>query len=168
MNRSYSTQKGQRLPPDLTAGQKKDIAEAFSVLDMEGSNVITPSDLQVAMRALGYEPNKDMLRRLVTEMDRGGVSNSLVLSEFEEIMRHKFFSDDNIEELHLAFPLFTGGKSDYITLDDLKRVAEELGQDVPEDVLREVIEEADVLDRDHRISKDEFMRMLIPEKPSKR
>lgn len=161
-NRAYSTEKGKRLPPDLTEDQKKDIAEAFRVLDMEGSNTITPNDLKVALRALGYEPNKEMIRRLVAEMDRGGVSNNLVLSEFLEIMRQKFFAEDVEEELQLAFPLFTEGKSDFITLDDLKNVAAEVGEDIPEDVLRDMIEAADVLDRDHKISYEEFMKMLMP------
>lgn len=161
-NRAYSTEKGKRLPPDLTEDQKKDITEAFRVLDMEGSNTITPNDLKVALRALGYEPNKEMIRRLVAEMDRGGVSNNLVLSEFLEIMRQKFFAEDIEEELQLAFPLFTDGKSDYITLEDLKNVAAEVGEDIPEEVLRDMIEAADVLDRDHQISYEEFMRMLMP------
>lgn len=161
-NRAYSTEKGKRLPPDLTDEQKKDITEGFRVLDMDGSNTITPNDLKVALRALGYEPEKDMIRRLVAEMDRGGVSNNLVLSEFMEIMRQKFFGEDVEEELQLAFPLFTEGKSDYITLEDLKRVALEVGEDIPEDSLREMIESADVLDRDRRISYDEFLKMLMP------
>lgn len=161
-NRAYSTEKGKRLPPDLTDEQKKDITEGFRVLDMDGSNTITPNDLKVALRALGYEPEKDMIRRLVAEMDRGGVSNNLVLSEFMEIMRQKFFGEDVEEELQLAFPLFTEGKSDYITLEDLKRVAQEVGEDIPEESLREMIESADVLDRDRRISYDEFLKMLMP------
>lgn len=161
-NRAYSSEKGKRLPPDLTDEQKKDITEGFRVLDMDGSNTITPNDLKVALRALGYEPDKDMIRRLVAEMDRGGVSNNLVLSEFLDIMRHKFFAEDVEEELQLAFPLFTEGKSDYITLEDLKRVAMEVGEDIPEESLREMIEAADVLDRDRKISYEEFMKMLLP------
>lgn len=163
-NRSFSTEAGKRLPPDLTPEQKKDVTEAFRILDMEGSNTITPQALTVALRALGYEPGKQTVSRLVAEMDRGGVSNNLVQSEFEEIMRQRFFSDDCEEELQLAFPLFTEGKSDYITLEDLKRVAAEVGEDIPDDLLREMIEEADVLDRDHRISQEEFMKMLLPSK----
>lgn len=161
-NRAYSTEKGKRLPPDLTDDQKKDIIEAFRVLDMEGSNTITPNDLKVALRALGYEPDQEKIRRLVAEMDRGGVSNNLVLSEFIEIMRQKFFAEDCEEELQLAFPLFTNGASDYITLEDLKKVAEEVCEDIPEDVLRGMIDSADVIDRDQKISYEEFMKMLMP------
>lgn len=166
--RAFSTDSGKRLPPDLTADQKRDVAEAFRILDMEGSNTVTPQALTVALRALGYEPGKQTVSRLVAEMDRGGVSNNLVQSEFEEIMRQRFFDDDCEDELQLAFPLFTEGKCDYITLEDLKRAAEEVGEDVPEDLLREMIEEADVLDRDGHISQQEFMKMLMPQRPGAR
>ncbi|EPY19487.1 centrin [Strigomonas culicis] len=108
------------------------------------------------------------MRRMVAEMDRGGVSNNLVLSEFEEIMRQKFFSENAQEEFDLAFPLFTEGRTDFITLEDLRRVAAEVGEDMPEEVLMEMIEAADVIDRDHKISREEFMRMLLPEKAAKK
>lgn len=163
-NTAYSTADKQRLPRDLTPQQKQDIEEAFHVLDVNGVNTITPNDLKVAMRALGYEPDKDAVRKLVAEMDRGGVSSNLVLSEFEDIMRQKFFAEDNTAELDLAFPLFTDGKSEFITLEDLKRVAAEVGEDIPEEVLQELIRECDVIDRDDQISREEFKKMLAPER----
>ncbi|KAG5490771.1 hypothetical protein JKF63_00893 [Porcisia hertigi] len=158
-NTAFSTADGRRLPRDLTDQQKRDIEEAFRALDVKGLNTITPNDLRVALRALGYEPDKDAVRKLVAEMDRGGVSSNLVLSEFEDIMRQRFFADVD-EELDLAFPLFTQGKSEFIVLEDLKRVAAEVGEDIPESMLQELIHECDVLDRDDRISREEFKRML--------
>lgn len=164
-NTAYSTADGQRLPRDLTDRQKQDIAEAFRTLDVNGQSTITPNDLKVALRALGYEPSEDAVRHLVAQMDRGGVSSNLVLSEFEEIMRQKFFSTDKDDvELQLAFPLFTRGKSEFISFDDLKRVAAEVGETIPDDVLRDLIREADVIDRDDCISMEEFMKMLSSDK----
>ncbi|EAN78268.1 centrin, putative [Trypanosoma equiperdum] len=152
-----------RLPPELTDAQRADIKEVFSILDVDGTETITPNDLKVALRALGYEPHKDTIKRLVAEMDRSGVSSNLILPEFEAILRAKLFTDDK-EEVMLTFPHFTQGKSDYITLEDLKRVTQELGEDIPEDVLKRMIEEADVLDHDNRVSKEEFVRMLLTPK----
>nr|CCC93975.1 putative centrin [Trypanosoma congolense IL3000] len=152
-----------RLSPELSESQRADIREAFSILDVDGTETITPNDLKVALRALGYEPQKDVIKRLVAEMDKSGMSSNLILSEFEAILQAKLFADDK-EEVMLAFPHFTQGKSDYITLEDLKRVAQELGEDMPEDVLKRMIEEADVLDHDKRVSKEEFARMLLSPK----
>lgn len=162
-------EKGERLRPDLTQEQKKDVAEAFHVLDMDGTNTITPADLKVALRGLGYEPNNETMRRVVLEMDRGGLSNNFVLAEFENIMRDKFFSDATEEELRLAFPLFTEGKSDYITIDDLRRISAEVGEGISDKVLQDIIKDMDSIDRDGRISREEFMRLLLPppQSPSK-
>ncbi|ESL08939.1 centrin [Trypanosoma rangeli SC58] len=163
MNGDTARYSAQRLLPDLSESQKAEIAEAFRILDVDGTETITPNDLKVVLRALGYEPQKDAIKELVAEMDKSGVSSNLILPEFEAIMKGKFFAEDS-EEVLLSFPHFTQGNSDYITLDDLKRVAEEVGEDVPEDVLKEMIKEADTIDHDKRVSKEEFLRMLLPPK----
>lgn len=151
----------QRLPAELTDEQRADLAEAFHLLDIEGVNTITANDLKVALRALGYEPHKEKVKKIISEVDKDSMSNTLMLNEFEKIMKAKLFEYENEEEIDIAFPLFTEGKSDFITIDDLKRVAEELGEEVPEEVLQEMIREADVLDHDGAISKSEFMRVMM-------
>ncbi|RNF05539.1 centrin [Trypanosoma rangeli] len=163
MNNDIARSSAQRLLPDLSESQRAEIAEAFRILDVDGTETITPNDLKVVLRALGYEPQKDAIKELVAEMDKSGVSSNLILPEFEAIMKGKFFAEDS-EEVLLSFPHFTKGNSDYITLDDLKRVAEEVGEDMPEDVLKAMIKEADVVDHDQRVSKEEFLRMLLPPK----
>ncbi|ESS67817.1 centrin [Trypanosoma cruzi Dm28c] len=162
-NNDFLRSTAQRLPPDLSDSQKDEIAEAFRIMDVDGTETITPNDLKVVLRALGYEPQKDVIKKLVAEMDKSGVSSNLILPEFEAIMKGKFFAEDS-EEVLLSFQHFTKGNSDYITLEDLKRVAEEVGEEMPEDVLKAMIEEADVLDHDNRVSKEEFLRMLLPHK----
>jgi Ca2+-binding EF-hand superfamily protein len=150
-----------RLQEELTPEQRADIAEAFKLLDAEGCSTIHAKDLKVALRALGYEPQRDRVKRLVSEVDRESMSNTLVLEEFERILKAKFFEEDNDEETAVAFPLFAQSGADFITLDDLKRVAAEIGEDGLDDqVLEEMIREADVLDHDGRISKDEFFRVM--------
>lgn len=151
----------QRLPAELTDEQKADIAEAFHLLDIEGVNTITANDLKVALRALGYEPHKDKVKKIISEVDKDSMSNTLMLDEFEKIMKAKLFEYENEEEIDIAFPLFTEGKSDFITIDDLKRVAAELGEEMPLEALEEMIREADVMDHDGMISKDEFMRVMM-------
>jgi Ca2+-binding EF-hand superfamily protein len=158
---SGTSSAAQRLPAELTDEQKADLAEAFHLLDVEGVNTITANDLKVALRALGYEPQKDKLKKIISEVDKDSMSNTLMLDEFEKIMKAKLFEYENEEEIDIAFPLFTEGKSDYITIEDLKRVAAELGEEMPLDALEEMIREADVVDHDGMISKAEFMRVMM-------
>jgi Ca2+-binding EF-hand superfamily protein len=149
-----------RLQNELTEDQKADIAEAFRLLDVDGVNTIQAKDLKVALRALGYEPQKDRMKKIISEIDKESLSNTLMADEFERIMQNKLFEYENEEEIAMAFPLFTQGKTDFISLDDLRRVAQELGENLGDEVLEEMMREADVLDHDGVISREEFMRVM--------
>eukprot|EP00758_Cryptobia_borreli_P002140 Tbor_TRINITY_DN2817_c0_g1::TRINITY_DN2817_c0_g1_i1::g.23273::m.23273/K16465/CETN1; centrin-1 len=160
MKRSSNTAANQRLPEELTDEQRADLTEAFHLLDVGGSNTITANDLKVALRALGYEPHKDKIKKIISQVDKDTMSNTLMLDEFINIMQTKLFEYENDEEIGIAFPLFTEGKSDVITVDDLKRVAKELGEDMSDEAFEEMIREADVLDHDGAISREEFFRVM--------
>jgi Ca2+-binding EF-hand superfamily protein len=54
----------------------------------------------------------------------------------------QYLQESDIEEVKAAFTLFTHGGPGPITLAHLRRVANELKEDVPDDVLRDMISEA--------------------------
>lgn len=54
----------------------------------------------------------------------------------------EYREESNAEEVSAAYKLFTHGGTGPITLAHLKRVAKELREDVPDDVLRDMILEA--------------------------
>ncbi len=150
----------QRLQNELTEDQRQDLQEAFNLLDADGIGTINAKDLKVALRALGYEPQKDKVKKIISEIDKDSMSNTLMRDEFERIMKTKLFEYENEEEIEIAFPLFTEGKSDFITVEDLRRVAAELGENLNDEVFDEMIREADVLDHDGQISREEFFRVM--------
>ena len=53
---------------ELSEKQKKDIKEAFDLFDSDGSGVIDIKELKVALRALGFEPKKDEIKKLISEI----------------------------------------------------------------------------------------------------
>ncbi len=57
---------------ELTEKQKKDIKEAFDLFDSDGSGVIDIKELKVALRALGFEPKKDEIKKLISEINTEG------------------------------------------------------------------------------------------------
>ena len=57
---------------ELTEVQKSEIKEAFDLFDTEGSGTIDARELKVALRALGFEPQKDEIKRLLNEVDKSG------------------------------------------------------------------------------------------------
>ena len=56
---------GRKGRTELTEEQKQEIKEAFDLFDTDGSGSIDAKELKVAMRALGFEPRKEEVRRMI-------------------------------------------------------------------------------------------------------
>ncbi|KAI9096116.1 Centrin, EF-hand protein, 1 [Phlyctochytrium arcticum] len=143
---------------DLTPEQKQEIREAFDLFDTDGSGTIDTKELKVAMRALGFEPKKEELKRMIAEADRTG-SGTIDFNDFLELMTTKMAEKDTREEIVKAFRLFDDDETGKISFKNLKRVAKELGENLTDEELQEMIDEAD-RDGDGEISQDEFLRIM--------
>lgn len=66
----------------------------------------------------------------------------MVWPRFLEVAALKLKSRDTREEVENAFRLFTGGGEGPITLEDLRRIAKELKEEVTEEQLGDMIAEA--------------------------
>ena len=55
---------------ELTELQKQEIKDAFDLFDTSGSGTIEPKELKVALRALGMEPSKEDINKLVADFDK--------------------------------------------------------------------------------------------------
>lgn len=99
----------------------------------------------MALRALGFEPHKEDIKKLLADIDKGGKETSAGMIDFMEfltIMSAKMSEKDSPEEINEAFKLFDEDSSGAITFENLKRVAFELGENISDDELREMIFEA--------------------------
>lgn len=69
-------------------------------------------------------------------------------------------SDKNTrEDIERVFKLFDSNRNGYISLDDMKRVAKELGEDISEKELQEIIQRAD-LDNDSKLTIEDFYQVM--------
>ena len=147
-----------KIKNELTEEQKQEIKEAFELFDTEGIGAIDSKELKVAMRALGFEPKKEEVRRIIQDIDKNG-EGFIKYEDFLEIMTQKMMERDPIEEIKKAFKLICEEGHDKITLKSLKKVARELGENMSEDELSEMIEEADK-DQDGEIGEEDFIRIM--------
>lgn len=60
----------------LTSEQISDLKAAFNALDTEGQGQIELRDLKVAIRALGFEVQKDEISKILNELDRMATDES--------------------------------------------------------------------------------------------
>jgi len=135
------------------------------LFDTNGHCVIDMKDLKVALRALGFEPAKEEIKRLISEQNNNGMGGgarerekdkdgqvTIDFNDFLEIMTTKMLERDQAEEIEKAFILFAQGKP-FIKFTDLRRIVKELGDTMSDDDLREMMFEANKTDRDGTVDK---------------
>ena len=156
---------------ELTDAQKEEVKEAFELLDANNTGYIEVKDLKVALRALGFEPAKEEIKRLISDLtntnsnkDRDRDNNKegsvpIDFADFLDIMTTKMSEKDSDQELAKAFILFSQNK-DHIDFTDLHRVAKELGENMSEDELKEMMFEANKVDREGVVYRNDFMGIL--------
>ena len=90
------------------------------------------------MRALGFAPTKEEIKNLIGNFDKDN-SGRIDFHEFLDIMITKMSEKDSVQELKNAFDLFDIDGDKHISFEDLKTVAKELGEDMTDEELKEMI-----------------------------
>ncbi|CAD6212479.1 unnamed protein product [Miscanthus lutarioriparius] len=152
----YRTDKVRRKR--LTAQKRKEIKEAFDLFDIDGSGTIDAKELNVAMRALGFEMTPEQISQMIAEVDKDG-SGTIDFDEFVDMMTDKMGERDARDALHKAFRIIDQDANGKISDMDIQRLAIETGERFTLDEVREMIEAADE-NGDGEIDLDEFMKMM--------
>ncbi|XP_014559009.1 hypothetical protein COCVIDRAFT_13864 [Bipolaris victoriae FI3] len=150
----------------LTAEQEAEIREAFGLFavshpDHEDSKegVLKRGDVRRCLISLNLAPDKSEVPSILSTIDplnTGFVSFVPFLSyaaiaihskdqgsdEDDDDEEDEYREESNAEEVKAAYRLFTHGTAGPITLAHLRRVSKELREDVPDDVLKDMILEA--------------------------
>mmetsp|Transcript_13589 Transcript_13589/g.9773 ORF Transcript_13589/g.9773 Transcript_13589/m.9773 type:complete len:193 (+) Transcript_13589:58-636(+) len=137
----------------------EEIKEAFNLFDTEGKGNIDVRELKAAFRALGFQVKKAEIRQMFVDMDKDLSSATVTFDEFVEMVTPKMQNRDSREEIMKVFSLFDDDNTGAISFRNLKRVATELGENLTDDELQEMIDEAD-RDGDGLINEEEFYRVM--------
>ena len=84
------------------------------------------------MRALGFEPKKEEIKKMISDIDKDG-NGTIDFQEFLEMMTAKMSEKDSREEILKAFRLFDDDEKGKISFRNLKRVAKELGENMTDE-----------------------------------
>ena len=158
---------------ELSKTQKEDIRTAFNLFDTDGSGTIEVKELKVALRALGFEPNRNEIKKLLdnlrddTQVDKDVEKerneedrNSIDFNEFMQIMELKMSEKETPEEIAKAFEYFIDPIKAEITLESLGKIATEIGENVSEDELMAMIKEANKTNKYGTVTELEFKDVL--------
>lgn len=146
--------------PDLTPEQEQEIRETFQVFDSDSDKHLDFHELKTAMRAMGFDVNQTDVSGLIARYGRD--RKHISYEDFKLVMTEKVRNRDPMEEIERAFRLFDVEGKQAISLDNLKRVAQELHENIDEGELEAMIDEFD-LDGDGLISLEEFVSIMRDE-----
>ena len=142
----------------LTEEQMDEIREAFNLFDGDQSGAIDVRELKAAMRALGFEVKNEELKKMVSDVDNDG-NGTIEFAEFLQMMTGKMGEKDSREDIEKVFKLFDDDNTNKISFRNLARVAEELGENIDDEELQDMINQADRAG-DGEINIDEFYRIM--------
>ncbi|OCL14300.1 hypothetical protein AOQ84DRAFT_351578 [Glonium stellatum] len=164
-NSAGSTKRSSKLAKEnnITADQEADIREAFGLFAVQHPDypdakegMLRAEDVRRCLIALDLPPSPSSLPSILSTIDplsSGFIPLTPFLSYAALALRSKseLDSDDEVfprttythdAEVLAAYKLFTHGDPGPITLSHLRRVAKELREEVPDNVLRDMILEA--------------------------
>merc|ERR1711881_219793 len=144
--------------PGLSEDEVEEIKEAFDLFDNDGSGAISVNELTSAMKSLGFDVKHAVVYNMVSDLDSDG-SGEIEFGEFLEVMCAKITDKNTLEEIDRVFKLFDKDRNGTLEADDLSRVCKELGEEMSEEDVREVIQRAD-LDGDGVVGLQDFYNVL--------
>ena len=143
---------------DINEQTMADIKQTFEQFDTSGEERIKCSQLKFAIRALGFEPKKEEINKIIEQIDKNN-TGFISYEDFVSLMAKRFTEKDTNDEIMKAFQLFNSDGTGGISFENLKRVAKELGENLSDDELKEMITEAD-RDGDGIVNSQEFLRIM--------
>ena len=144
--------------PSLQPEQLEEITEAFKLFDTEKAGTIDYHELKVAMRALGCDVRKAEVKALIADFSRDGAER-VDFEAFQAIMTEKYAARDPEAEFKKAFALFDEDNTGHITARNLRRVARELGEAIPDEELQAMIDEF-ASGEDGTVSEADFLAVM--------
>jgi len=129
----------------LTPEEVDEIRQAFDLFDTNGSGKIDPRELKAAMQSLGFDSKNPTIFSLIADLDtpdavkKGGID----FDTFVEAINQKLGDKETKEGISRIFNLFIDdAASETITLNSLKKIAKELGENMSHEDLKDMLERA--------------------------
>jgi len=126
--------------PGLTEDEIEEIREAFNLFDTDNSGTIDPKELKAAMQSLGFEQKNPTIYQMIADLEQEG--NAIDFETFLNAITSKLGDKETKGGIKKIFELFDDDTTGTINLNNLKRVAKELGETMTQDELKEMLERA--------------------------
>lgn len=145
----------------------EEMKEIFKIFDADGSGAIDPKEIREQMISLGFTVDNTTIYQLISDLDSDG-SQKLEFDEFFGMLRdtleiHKpgFNSRSNFLEIFdFLDDLDPRNRDGKIDTSNLRRLANVLGDDIPDSEIEIMVRGADTHDRGYVLPEDFYQLMV--------
>jgi Ca2+-binding EF-hand superfamily protein len=109
-------------------------------------------ELKSALAALGPDARNSPIYQVILDLDTEGAGN-IAFEQFIHLLTPRLIEEDTRENIDHIFGLFDTEKTGFITTKDLRRIAHEIGEELGDDDLNDMIRRADE-NQDGAVSRD--------------
>jgi Ca2+-binding EF-hand superfamily protein len=109
-------------------------------------------DLKQSLDSLGFEAQNQTIYQMISDMD---INGNVDFKAFLELMTSRLSDKDSRENVKKVFNLFDEEKAGVITIKNLRKIVRDLGENIDEHELQEMIDKADS-NRDGLVTMDDF------------
>ncbi|XP_055388675.1 uncharacterized protein LOC129617520 [Condylostylus longicornis] len=144
--------------PELSAEQIEELREVFVLFDINKKNSIDAREFKAALRALGFDVKREHIISIMSEAGKE-FNETITFEEFCQMMVGRMPDKTSKEEILKLFRLFDEDGNGKISFRNLKKISSEVGENLTDDELQEMIDEAD-RDGDGVVDFEEFFRIM--------
>ena len=126
----------------LSNDEVDEIRQAFDLFDTNGTGKIDTKELKAAMQSLGFDTKNPTIYTLIADLDtpeaakNGGVN----FDDFVGSINNKLGDKESKEGIRRIFDLFIDDpNADTITLSSLKKISKELGENMSDEELKDML-----------------------------
>ena len=146
---------------NLSEEEISKIKDAFDIVDQRGEGKFDPKEFKSNMESTGMHEKEPLIYSIICELDTKEAENNGVT--FDELIRaisNKIGNKNSREGVRQIFDLFVDKKGDQtITLQALKKAANQLGEKMTNEQLKELLEKASR--NGNELTFDEFYNVLV-------
>lgn len=158
MNKKDPRKVNTRVKKQLTEEQTLEVKEAFNVFDSEQTGGLDARELKAALSALNVKISKDEIRQIYSEFGKD-IREKINQEEFFEIITPRLPDRHTKDYIKMIFKYFDLDNNEKISIRNLKKIAQEIGENLSDEELKEILEEADK-DNDGFIGFEDFYRIM--------